>query len=169
MNTDPDPGRKPPVLRKDWRFFIGAGLMILALVMPVFALLVPSLGLSVAQSAVVVGLLIAGGPEVICLLAVALLGRETFQHFTYSAKKLLRRTVLDTPASKTQYYAGLAINLASWLPLYLYGYMPEALPSGQGRIAILAGADIVFIASMFVMGGEFWGKFRRIFVWEGRI
>ncbi len=33
----------------------------------------------------------------------------------------------------------------------------------------VACADIVFIVSMFVMGGEFWGKFRRIFVWEGRV
>lgn len=166
---DRTPGRQPPVLHKDWRFYVGSGLMVLALVMPVLALLVPLLGWSVAQSALAVGLLIAGGPEVVCLLAVALLGKETFQYFTYRAKKLLRRTVLDTPASKARYYVGLGINLASWLPLYLYGYMPEVLPAGHSRIAILAGADIVFIASMFVMGGEFWGKFRRIFVWEGRV
>jgi hypothetical protein len=169
MNTDPTLVPKPPVLRKDWRFYIGVGLMVVALVMPVFALLVPLLDLSVAQSVVAVGVLVGGGPEVICLLAVALLGKETFQYFTYRTKLLLRRTILQTPASKTRYYFGLAINLASWLPLYLYGYMPDALPSGQSRIAILAGADIVFIASMFVMGGEFWGKFRRIFVWEGRV
>jgi hypothetical protein len=28
--------------------------------------------------------------------------------------------------------------------------------------------DLVFVASVFLMGGEFWDKIRRIFVYEGK-
>jgi hypothetical protein len=29
-------------------------------------------------------------------------------------------------------------------------------------------ADLGFILSVFLMGGEFWEKFRRLFIWEGK-
>ena len=36
------------------------------------------------------------------------------------------------------------------------------------RIYILAGSDLSFIVSMFVMGGEFWEKLRAMFRWDGK-
>ena len=54
------------------------------------------------------------------------------------------------------------------LPFYLYGYFPNIMPAGYARIYILAGSDLSFILSIFLMGGEFWEKLRRLFVWEGK-
>jgi hypothetical protein len=142
--------------------------LVLSLVMPLFAFLVPLFGLSLAQSAAVVGLLIAGGPEVVGLIGIALLGRNAFQYFTYKLQTALRRVVLPERVSKRRYYFGLTVTLASLLPLYVYGYFPNWLPSGDTRIYILASAGLCFILSMFIMGGEFWEKFRRIFLWEGK-
>ena len=34
---------------------------------------------------------------------------------------------------------------------------------------VLAAMDLAFVVSVFLMGGEFWEKVRRIFVYEGRI
>jgi hypothetical protein len=129
----------PPTLKRDWRFYSGVTAMVLAVVMPLCALLVPVLGLPTAQSAVLVGVLVAGGPEVLCILAVALLGKDTFQYFTHQAKSAFRRALIDRPASKTRYYLGLTIMLVSWLPAYLYAYFPASLPGGDTRIYILAG------------------------------
>ncbi len=156
------------VLNRDWRFYTGMAALVLSLVMPLFAFLVPLLGLSLAQSAAVVGLLIAGGPEVVGLVGIALLGRNAFLYFTYKLKTALRGVVLPKRVSKQRYYFGLSVSLASLLPLYVYGYFPNWLPSGDTRIYILATADVSFILSMFVMGGEFWEKFRRLFIWEGK-
>src|SRR5262249_5834091 len=136
---------------------------------PLGALVVPMLGLSTAQAALLAGALVAGVPEVLCILAVALLGKATFQYLTHRAKRALRRAVVDRPASRARYYIGLAIVLVSWLPAYLYAYVPGAMPGGPARIYILAGMDLAFVASVFVMGGEFWEKVRRIFVYEGKI
>lgn len=161
-------GDEIPILVKDWRFYLGIGALALSIIMPIFALFVPLLGLSVAQSALVVGLLIGGGPEVMALIAVALLGKATFRYLLHSVKSFFRAKVLEKPASKGRYYFGLMINITSWIPLYLYGYLPAIMPGGDMRIYILAAADLSFVASMFVMGGEFWEKIRKIFVWEGK-
>ena len=55
----------PPTLKKDWRFYAGITAMVLAVVMPLCALVVPMLGLSTTQSALLAGVLLAGGPEVL--------------------------------------------------------------------------------------------------------
>ena len=112
----------PPAPRKDWRFYAGMTAMALAVIMPLCALVVPVLGLSTTQSALLAGILLAGGPEVLCILAVALLGKETFLYFAHRAKTALRRAVIDQPASKARYYTGLVVilrELASSLYLRL--------------------------------------------------
>ena len=101
------------------------------------------------------------------IVAVALLGKETLRYFTYRTKKALWGVVMETPVSKVQYYFGLALFLVSALPLYIYGYLPGLLPEEE-RTYILAAADLTFIISMFIMGGEFWEKIQRIFIWEGK-
>ena len=160
---------KEPTLKRDWRFYAGVTAIILSVVMPLGAFIVPVLGLPTAQSALLAGLLVAGAPEVLCILAIALLGQDTFQYFVHKAKAAFRRAILDRPASKLRYYTGLAIILLSWLPAYIYAYFPTALPGGNVRIYILAGMDLAFVASVFLMGGEFWEKVRRIFVYEGKV
>lgn len=157
---------KPPTLKRDWRFYSGLAAFSLSFIMPLGAVAVPWLGLPTAQAAVLAGLLVAGGPEVACILAVALLGKDNFQYFAHLVKRALRRAVGERPASKARYYTGLAIFLASWLPAYAFAYMPAAMP-GE-RIYILAAMDLAFVASFVVMGGEFWEKMRRIFIYEGR-
>ena len=137
--------------------------------LPFCALLIPLLDLPAAQSALIAGALVAGAPEVLMLLAVALLGRQNFDRIVGTAKKFLFTTFFSTPVSRGRYYVGLAICLLSFVPIYVAGYVPSWMPAGHGRIAILASADLAFILSFFVMGGEFWEKFRRLFVWEGKV
>jgi hypothetical protein len=115
------------------------------------------------------GVLLAGGPEVLCILAVALLGKDTFRYFAHRVMTALRRAVIDQPASKARYYTGLVVILLSWLPAYIYAYSPTLMPGGDARIYVLAAMDLAFVVSVFLMGGEFWEKVRRIFVYEGRI
>jgi hypothetical protein len=159
----------PPTLKRDWRLYAGMVAMVLSVVMPLSALVVPVLGLSTAQSTLLAGVLLAGGPEVLCILAVALLGRDTFRYFTHRVMAALRRAVIDQPASKARYYAGLVVILVSWLPSYIYAYAPAVMPGKNVRIYVLAAMDLAFVVSVFLMGGEFWEKVRRIFIYEGKI
>jgi len=49
-----------------------------AVLLPIAALLLPVFGLPSASTNLLVSLLIAGTPEVLCLVAIAVLGREGF-------------------------------------------------------------------------------------------
>lgn len=160
------PSDAPPTLTKDWRFYGGMLALALSLILPLLALAVPLLGLSTAASAALIGGLVAGGPEVLILLAAALLGKETLHYFTQRIKQTIWQAAL-MPASQTRYYIGLTIALVSILPFYLYGYFPNVMPA-EGRLYVLAGSDLSFIVSIFLMGGEFWEKLRRMFIWEGK-
>ena len=166
-NDERGEGAAPPALKKDWRFYAGLVAMAAAIILPLAAIFVPLLGLSTAHSAVLVGILVAGGPEVLCILAIVPLGKDTFNYFAHLAKTAVRRAVVETPASRTHYHVRLAIMLVSWLP-YLYAYLPGAFPGGDTRIYILAVMDLAFVASVFLMAAEFWEKARRIFIYEGK-
>jgi len=151
-------GAAPPALKKDWRFYAGLVAMAAAIILPLAAIFVPLLGLSTAHSAVLVGILVAGGPEVLCILAVVLLGKDTFNYLAHLAKTAVRRAVVETPASRTRYYLALAVMLVSWLPAYLYAYLPSAFPGGDTRIYILAAMDLAFCGKRLSHGGRILGE-----------
>jgi hypothetical protein len=141
--------------------------LILSVFLPLGAIVVPLLGLPPAVSAVLVGGMLAGGPELLTLLAAALLGKQTLTYLIARAKRLLRQAVLVRPVSRRRYYLGLTLGVVTVIPLYLYGYGPQFMPAGDARIYILAGSDLAFVVGVFLMGGEFWDKLGRLFVWEG--
>jgi hypothetical protein len=141
-----------------WSHRAAIALLVLAVMLPIAGLLFPVFGLPSASSNLLVGLLIAGVPEMLCLMGVALLGRSGFP----------KRGAVPAPASRFRYYGGLAYCLLNGLPLGLYAYAPEWMPGGAAKYIILAVADIGFVLSVLLMGGEFWEKFRRLFIWEGK-
>jgi len=160
---DPDP--KQP---KDWRFYVGITALIISAVFPISALVVPLLGLSSGEATLLSGFLLAGAPEILILLAVALLGKENFHRILNSVKGFFFATFFQKPASKLRYRIGLTIFILSFIPLYLVGCATPWMPTGQDKLLLIAGFDLACIVSVFSMGGEFWGKFRSLFVWDGR-
>jgi hypothetical protein len=154
---------------RDWRFVAGVSLIVLACAMPLGALALPLFDLPATHAAALAGILVAGGPEVLILLAAAVLGRENFDRIVGAAQRFVVTAFFSRPVSKPRYYFGVALSLVTMVPVYLAGYVPMLLPTGEGRIVVLAVADLLFILSIFIMGGEFWGKFRRLFVWEGKV
>ena len=50
---------------------------------------------------------------------------------------------------------------------YCIFYAPELIPGyDENRIALNVAADLVFISSFFVLGGDFWDKVRALFVYD---
>jgi hypothetical protein len=150
-----------------WRLWVGGGALLLSIALPVCALLLSSFGFIVTKSAFVAFLLVGGLPEIWCLLAMAILGQDKKGFVRRPLERSRILAFLALPASRTRYYAGLLGCLLNGLPLALYAYAPWIMPDGANKYFILAASDLVFVYSAFLMGGEFWGKFRRLFVWEG--
>jgi hypothetical protein len=142
---------------------------VLALILPLFGFIVPSLGLSRSASTVIIGFLIAGGPEVAILLAAILWGRETLNYFKGKVLSFLRQKVFLRSVSRFEYYFGLFVNLASIFPLYLHAYWPLILPFdplSNERVYFLLVFDLLFVGSFFFLGAQFWEKVRRIFTYD---
>lgn len=151
-------------LKKDWKFYLGIALLALSLLAPLLALVVPFLGLAPGLAALVAGVCLVGIPEICALIAIALLGKQTWNFLVSKLKKHI--PLFPDRVSKFRYYLGLSLNLASIIPLYMAGYFPDLLPPQPTRLYILIGADLLFVASFFILGGQFWEKCKRLFVYE---
>ena len=55
--------------------------------------------------------------------------------------------------------------LVAWLAPYLGHHLPGY---GAHRLVWAIAGDLVFVASFFVLGGEFWDKLRGLFVHGAR-
>ena len=152
-------------LKKDWKYYLGMTFLVLSFVVPLAGFIFPFLGLPTALAATLVGVFTVGVPEVMIILAVLCLGKETFNYYKKKLFKIFRPNKPPKPVSKFRYYFGLVIFLASPIPLYINGYSPDLLPAG-GRHYILMGGDLAFVISFFILGESFWEKIKALFRWE---
>lgn len=149
----------------DWRY--GIGLLLLALAGLSILLGLVAMFLGQAREGSLVWLL-AGPAEILCLLAAAILGGEKYHKLARTMRRSVHSSCVVSRKARLRYYLGLGGCLFNGVPLALYAYAPGLLPGGSTKAGILVVADLVFFASLFFAGGEFWEKLRRIFIWEGK-
>jgi hypothetical protein len=151
-----------------WRFKTGVALIAIGWICPLFIPLVTKSTLSTEWKTALSGFLLVVGPEGLSLLAIAILGKDGFNYLKERVFAFFRRAAPSAKVSRTRYRAGLAI----WALLFVYGsfvwYAPDLIPGYlENRIAMNLTADFLFIVSLFVLGGDFWEKFRALFTYDG--
>jgi hypothetical protein len=143
------------------KYKIGLILIVLSCILPLLAFIVPFLGLSTDLTVFFAGIFVVGGPELLFFTGLILAGREAAQMVK---KKMFK------PAGKIRYRTGLIIFIISvllnWVTAYLEVTNVLAMDY-HAKLYLMAGLDLILILSVFVMGSEFFIKFKRIFVWEG--
>jgi hypothetical protein len=154
-------------LTASWRYRIGVTLIAIGWICPLFIPLVTRSALSTEMKTTLSGLLLVVGPEVLSLLAIAILGKDGFNYLKEKVFALLRRAAPTAKVSRARYRAGLTI----WALLFIYGsfvwYAPHLVPGySENRIALNLTADFLFVMSLFVLGGDFWEKFRALFTYD---
>ncbi len=154
-------------IHKGWKYYIGMTCLIFSLGLPAFGFAIPFMGLQPTLAAILVGFLTIGGPEVMIFLAVLFLGKETLSYYKQKLYKCFFKRRKYEPVSKFRYYFGLVIFFASPTPLYFNAYGAQFLPADEHlRHFILMGADLAFVLSFFILGGNFWEKFKSLFIWN---
>ena len=143
------------------KYKIGIFLIAFSCFMPVCVLVVPFLDLSTTATTFVTGIMILGGPELIFIIGVFLAGKE-------GAKLVKQR--LWKPAGKVRYMTGLILFIfcisVNWICVYLE--LTRMFPyNTHVQLYLMAAFDLLLIVSMFILGPEFFIKFRSIFSWEG--
>lgn len=164
MNVDTNPTssavEKPP---SRWRYYGGWFFFILCWLLPFASPLVSMLGFSKTTTAMIIGGLILGGPELCGLIAIALWGKTTFNYFMARLYRVLKRLGPPGTVSVGRYYVGLFLFMSSFIPSWIIAYAPT-LVNDKLRVYIVLSFDILFVMSFFVLGGDFWEKIRALFI-----
>jgi hypothetical protein len=148
-----------------WRFPVGVTIFVAGFAAPLAIPLVTSSDLSTAWKTAIAGALAVGVPEVMMVVAAAVMGKEGFTRLKSQLGRFLKKYGPPDTVGSTRYRIGLVMFAApillGWFGPYLHHFLPGF---GTHPMWWHVGGDLVFIASFFVLGGEFWDKLRALFV-----
>jgi hypothetical protein len=152
-----------------WRFRAGVTIFVLGFAAPLAIPLVVASELPAAWKTAISGALAVGVPEIMMLVAAAVMGKAGFARLKQLFGRFLRKHGPPERVSRARYRFGLVMFalplMLAWLGPYLGNHLP-----GFDRYPMTwhVGGDLVFVASLFVLGGEFWDKVRSLFVHGAR-
>ena len=137
------------------RLKLGVALLILGLIMPAGTLLVSVTDWPVAVKTVLSSILLFGF-EIMIIPAVALMGKDNFDRIWAGAMRLLKTLKPAGGVSKRRYTIGLYMLVVPILYAWIASYAPSWLPENYVlRVWVNVGLDLVALASLFVLGGDF--------------
>jgi len=151
------------------RFRLGVAIFVIGFAAPLAIPLVTSSELSAGWKTSISGALAVGVPEVMMVVAAAVMGREGFARLKNHFGRFLKKYGPPERVSRARYRVGLAMFSLPLLLAWLVPYLGHHLPGyAAHRLLWAIGGDLVFVASFFVLGGEFWDKLRALFVHGAR-
>ena len=148
-----------------WRFRLGVVIFVVGFASPLLIPLVAASGLPAKWKALISGALAVGIPEVFSIAAVAIMGKSGFSMLKERVFGFIKRHGPPERVGTTRYRIGLIMFflpiLFGWLQPYLE-YLFPVIDENQLYLA-LAG-DLVFATSLYLLGAEYWGKVKALFV-----
>ena len=169
MTSSADQSEATPAadFTKTWRYKVGLSLII------------------VGHLGILLGVLggVVGG-EIVSLVSIVFLGKQGFIAIKNKAVAAAKSSY-TAPVGRTRHRIGIALLLSNMVTTYfmvLYAWDAFAATTPEGPAAAVWGLDltqqgdlvfglfltgeIAFLIAIYVLGADWWGKFRRIFVWE---
>jgi len=167
MNEEASAAAQPAV---GWRLKAGVTIFVLSILLPVAGIpLTATLGLSGTITASVSGALLVGA-EVLGLLAVAVMGKPGYLYIKSRVFGLLRRYGPPKEVSRARYNIGLVMFALPILFGWVTPYVSDLIPKLEDNfLAYAIGGDMLLLASLFVLGGDFWDKIRALFVYSDKV
>ncbi|WP_275782504.1 transporter suffix domain-containing protein [Pararhizobium gei] len=151
-----------------WRFKLGIALVCLAIAMWLCVPIAASAGVPSTRIAAITGVIFIVN-KVLLLLVIAVMGKAGFQQLKSKIFGVFRLSP-STEISKARYTLGLVMFclplVSAWLEPYVDAIAPGLRPN-LWQLQLLG--DLMFIASFFVLGGNFWEKIRALFVRSARV
>lgn len=148
------------------RLYLGLGVFILGWVLALALVpLVNASEFSTSIKATLKTLLVIGCPKIFLIAAIAIMGKPGFAYLKSSVLHFFRKVGPPAEVGPWRYRIGLLMFFIPFLHGLLETYIGPVLPGGAAATtAYEKAADIVLIASLFVLGGDFWDKLRALFV-----
>jgi len=155
--------------RARWRMQLALVLWVGGFFLPLAIPLVNMLALPVATKTALSGLLVFGLPQLLTVVAIAIVGKSGFHYLKEQLFGAAKKLGPAVHVSRLRYQIGLVMLFLPLAVALLEPYItllvvPERMPHW------LYGAvnDTLFLTSFFVLGGEFWEKVKALFIYEAR-
>jgi hypothetical protein len=134
-----------------------------------FIPLVTYASISTQTKTLLSGFLLIGAPEIFTLLSIFIPGKSGVDFIKKKVFALLRRATPGGQVSRTRYRAGLFMLLLHVVYANFIFYAPEIIPGYlENRLTMNLLADLLFLITLFVPGGDFWDKLRALTLYDAR-
>ena len=157
-------------IRPGWRFYGGIMLFVLGLLSPLFIPLVTATALPTGWKTALSGLLMLGIPELLWVVAAAIMGKAGFNHIKGKFWGFFKKMAPSDEVSPARYRVGLVMFLLPILFGWVGPYLLQRIPGYENyRFAANLIGDGLLVSSLFVLGGDFWDKLRGLFIHKAKI
>jgi hypothetical protein len=103
------------------------------------------------------------------LSSIAIMGKASYLWIKYQMHYVYHRITKPHDVSPLRYNIGLVLFVLPFIPNYIISYTPHLLPTSTTfHYITIVTADVIFLASLFVLGGDFWDKLRALFVYSAK-
>ena len=162
-----------------WRYRIGLTLFVIGNAIVMGSPLLPAFGVNLG---IVGGVIVAG--EIAATSSIFFLGKEGFKHLRKKLFKFLKPR--ERPISRARHRIGVGLLIFNVLSLWaavtlvLVAYSRTTLDNPfpivfglnfeqQGRtfLGVFFGGEAAFIAAIYVLGAEWWERFKQLFQYQG--
>jgi len=115
--------------------------------------------------------------EIIFAISIVLLGKTFAKKFEARIKKIFLPHKAGQPVkhiSKTRHYIGVVLFFLSFIPTFIvevalfFDYPKTPFGHITILISVLLGY-LIFIVSLFILGGEFWDRLIKLFQWQNPV
>lgn len=152
------------------RLILGGTVFIGGFLSPLLIPLVVASELGGAWKSLLSAILLVGLPEVLMLVSVAILGADGYRFLKEKLWALLKKTAPSAQVSRPRYIFGLILFILPLIYAWLEPYIGDLSPWVQNNHMILnITGDVLFVTSLYLLGGDFWDKLRALFQYNAKI
>ena len=153
-----------------WRLKSGVALFLLSIAIPLIGIpVVTALGVSATITASFSGALLVGA-EVMGIVAIAVMGKDGYAYIKSRVFGFLKQYGPPREVSRFRYTLGLVMFtvpvLFGWVSIYAAQLIPGFT---ENLLPFALGGDILLLAGLFVLGGDFWDKIRALFIYDSEV
>jgi hypothetical protein len=149
----------------EWRFHLGLIILVVGWLSPLCIPVITATELPIRWKTIISGMLAVGIPELFTILAIAIMGKSGYILIKEHIFRFFRKHGPPDQVSLTRYRIGLVMFVVPILFGWLGPYAAHQIPGYEThRFIVSLIRDVMFVASLFVLGGDFWDKIRALFI-----
>jgi hypothetical protein len=162
-----------PKQTRGWKFYVGLALFVYSFGTLGIAALVPFLFPSTVAVTLVTCVVVSG--EIGFWASAALLGRPFIDALKARIVAFFAReeSLAPRPVSRARHVFGLVLFSLSFVTYYVAMATPflglTKSTELAGIVVVAIAGELFFVSSLFVLGGEFWGRIKALYEWPGHM